>query len=135
MHFLKVAPRHMEAENTFCLVKKWCFHSGIGLLLIFTFFSTLKAGNTLIFIKMFIFIPEYLKKCCMYLNKLKRFQKLIVLELRGVLCTNICPLNFSFDPCIGTPRRYKKTSVMIPYMIQLVVIQDSFQDGHLKIWN
>ena len=81
VYFLKVAPRHVEADNTFCLVKKWCFHSGFCPFLISTFFAIWKAGNTQIFSKMFIFIPEYLKKYFMYSNKLKRFWKLIYSSL------------------------------------------------------
>ena len=59
----------------------------------------------------------------------------VVLELRGVLCANIRPLNFTFDPWWEPVGGLKKTWVMIPDTIQLVVIQNGLQDGCLKILN
>ena len=52
-----------------------------------------------------------------------------------VLCAKRCPQIFTFDSCRGPLGGLKKTWVLVPDMVQLVGIQDGFQDGRLKILN
>lgn len=112
MHCLKVAPSHNEAENSLCLVKKLYFHSGTVLLLIFTFFTILKAGKK----KWESVRGRYLSENTIFWPNKRYFQLPHALEqlLRNAPHQNIFkspPPTFTFDEVIQNVKQGMQTSI------------------------